>query len=57
MQEPAEKKGKAICRFNFPLPSMPYTVVLDPLHDEEEKMLGKEELSESCKVCFRSENS
>lgn len=53
MQEPAEKKGNAICRFNFPIPSMPYTVVLDPLHDEEEKMLGKEELSESCKVCFQ----
>lgn len=33
------KKGKAICRFNFPLPLMPYTVVLDPLHYEEEKML------------------
>lgn len=33
------KKCKAICRFNFPLPLMPYTVVLDPLHYEEEKML------------------
>lgn len=35
-------RKKAICRFNFPLPPVPYTVVLVPLHDEEEKMLGKE---------------
>lgn len=34
------KKGKAICRFNFPLPPMPNTVVLDPILDEEEKALG-----------------
>lgn len=43
------KKGKAICRFNFPLPPMPYTVFLDPLHDEEEKMLGKENFQKVAK--------
>lgn len=48
MQEPAEK-SKAICRFHFPLPPMPYTVVLDPLHDEKEKMLGKENFQKVAK--------
>lgn len=43
------KKSKAICRFNFPLPPMPYTVVLDPLQDEEEKMLGKENFQKVAK--------
>lgn len=28
---------------------MPYTVVLDPLHDEEEKMLGKENVQKVAK--------
>lgn len=44
-----QKKGKAICRFNFPLPPMPYAVVLDHLHDEEEKMLEKENFQKVAK--------
>lgn len=43
------KKGKAICRFHFSLRPMPYSVVLDPLHDEEEKMLGKENFQKVAK--------
>lgn len=43
------KKGKAICRFYFPLPPMPYTVVLDPLQCEEEKLLGKENFQKYAK--------
>lgn len=39
------KKGKAICRFNFPLPYMPNTVVLDPILDEEEKNPWNSEFS------------
>lgn len=30
------KKGKAICRFNFPIPPMPSTVILQPLNDDDE---------------------
>lgn len=29
-------KKKSICRFNFPIPPMPYTVVLTPLEEEDE---------------------
>lgn len=31
------KKGRAICRFNFPLPPMPSTRILDPITDVEIK--------------------
>ena len=33
------KKGKAICRFNFPLPPMPYTTILNPFPNDENKAL------------------
>lgn len=36
---------------------MPYTVVLDPLKEEEEKKTWKRKLSKSCKIYFRIENS
>jgi hypothetical protein len=29
------KKGRAICRFNFPLPPKPSTRILDPITDEK----------------------
>ena len=35
------KKGKAVCRFNFPLPPMPHTMVLEPLSDEDKKSVGQ----------------
>lgn len=44
------KKGKAICRFNFPLPQMPNTVVLDPILDEEEKALGNQNFHKIAKL-------
>ena len=52
------KKGKAICRFNFPLPPMPYTVILDPLQDEEEKSKGQENFKKVAKLLseLKSEN-
>ena len=34
------KKGRAICRFNFPLPPMPSTRILDPITDVEIKSEG-----------------
>lgn len=30
------KRGKSICRFNFPIPPMPSTVILQPLNDDDE---------------------
>ena len=30
-----KKKGRAICRFNFPLPPMPKTVILEPLSESD----------------------
>ncbi|XP_060571280.1 uncharacterized protein LOC132729522 [Ruditapes philippinarum] len=36
-----QKNGKAICRFNFPIPPMPETVILYPL-DENERNFGVE---------------
>lgn len=30
------KKGKAICRFNFPIPLMSSTVILEPLNDDDD---------------------
>ena len=30
-----KKKGRAICRFNFPLPPMPRTVILEPLSESD----------------------
>lgn len=30
------KRGRAVCRFNFPLPSMPETCILLPLNEEEQ---------------------
>lgn len=30
------KKNKPICRFNFPIPPMPNTVVLSPLEEDDE---------------------
>ena len=36
------KKGKAICRFTFPIPPMPFTTVLDPPVDEVEKVVGQQ---------------
>lgn len=35
------KKGKAICRFNFPIPPMPSTVILEPLNDDDKKLAEK----------------
>ena len=29
-----KKKGQEICRFNFPLPPMPHTMILNPLYVE-----------------------
>lgn len=34
------KKGRAICRFNFPLPPIPSTRILDPITDVEIKSEG-----------------
>lgn len=31
------KKGKAICRFNFPIPPMPSIVILQPLNENDEE--------------------
>lgn len=36
---------------------MPYTVVLDPLHDKEEKMLGKENFQKVAKFVSEVKNS
>lgn len=44
------KKRKAICRFNFPLPPMPHTVVLDPILDEEQKALGNQNFHKIAKL-------
>lgn len=33
------KKNKPICRFNFPIPPMPYTAVLIPLEENDENFL------------------
>lgn len=44
------KKRKAICRFNFPLPPMPNTVVLDPILDEEQKALGNQNFHKIAKL-------
>ena len=30
-----KKKGRAICRFNFPLPRMPRTMILEPLSESD----------------------
>ena len=30
-----KKKGNAVCRFNFPLPPMPRTMILEPLSDAD----------------------
>lgn len=35
------KKGHAICRFNFPLPPMKSTTILEPLDEDIEKYKGK----------------
>ena len=39
--EPAEKKGKPICRFRFPLPPLPRTMLLYPLEEDVEKYKKK----------------
>ena len=39
--EPAEKRGKPICRFGFPLPPLPRTMLLYPLEEEVEKYKKK----------------
>ena len=36
------KKGEPICRFGFPLPPMPNTVILEPLDDDDEAENFKE---------------
>ncbi|KAL9956638.1 hypothetical protein ACROYT_G038144 [Oculina patagonica] len=36
-----KKQGHKICRFNFPLPPMPRTMILEPLYDEKEKCSEK----------------
>ncbi|XP_078383037.1 uncharacterized protein LOC144665645 [Oculina patagonica] len=36
-----KKQGHKICRFNFPLPPMPRTMILEPLNDENEKCTEK----------------
>ena len=53
------KKGKAICRFNFPLPPMPYTIVLDPLQDEDAKTIGNQNFQKVAKLLsdIKSDNS
>lgn len=35
------KKGKAICRFNFPIPPMPSTVILEPLVNDGDKAVAE----------------
>lgn len=35
MQNMYEKKNP-ICRLNFPIPPMPYTIILSPLDDDDE---------------------
>lgn len=32
------KKNKPICRFNFPIPPMPFTMILTPLNEEDENI-------------------
>lgn len=32
------KKNKPICRFNFPIPPMPFTMILSPLNEEDENI-------------------
>ena len=46
------KKGKAICRFNFPIPPMPFTTVLDPPADEVEKVVGQQAFQKVAKFLF-----
>ena len=48
------KKGKAICRFNFPLPPLPQTMVLEPLADETKKRKGQRDFQNIASVLAQS---
>ena len=39
--KPAEKKGKPICRFGFPLPPLPRTLLVYPLEEDVDKYTKK----------------
>ena len=39
--DPAAKKGKALCRFGFPIPPMPKTVLLEPYEGDDTDNLTK----------------
>ena len=41
IQRPVEKKGKAICRFGFPLPPLPQTRLLYPLEEDVDQFKKK----------------
>ena len=43
LKQSCEKQGNKICRFNFPLPPMPRTRILEPL---TESTLEEDELEE-----------
>lgn len=50
------KRNKPICRFNFPIPPMPYTTVLCPLENEDQVPAAQKDYQRVCTFLDSKEN-